>query len=574
MPSQPAPLNPRSYPIQWIHIDDFSPGCYDGSNISIESPELSAPLGAAQRSGTYCCSVLPGGALGPLPGIASSLPVSTIGGLPGTSILALLAGVIITPYLNNGHYEIVTILEADDGTHHYVSATSYESVAAALHTITGPTETVNTTPGFFGAPYPAFTRLNAGGSAGPPPPSPKLVFPTAVSTDTRGPDGHLWVYPSVAAPTTFVADDLITGAAATPPSSVTGQVITYGNRVICIVGVNYSWPSGSGINTNENFNYTDPPESAIYGNQETIFGVEIPWGYGAWGTVSVGELLVVKKSGGGLIINGDINVPTSIIRCPGIQPTGDIVGRASPTPIGLIYCSEKRGVWLWNGGNTSQKISRNIADDFFDLETGVIQSNNYGFNVEPWQKWVMFSGNAMYDTETSSWWNLFPPKGKNISGLANGRDLWWYNLASMGNQMVASPLSVTNNADPWVTVFDNTVPSQTYVWESLPIHVAPNADRVIDIRQIVIRASDPTNSGTATIRVQCGSSFDQTSNIAIDVIGLNPTPIRFNVGAGAQGVDDIILTITAHNPTSGKSAPIIHSIDVGYIIKQGVGVTD
>ncbi len=573
MPSQPSPgVGGKQYPIQWVHIDDFSPGCYDGSHISIASPEVSAPLGSANRNGTFCCAVIPGGALGPLPFLVSSLPVSTIGGLPGASTSALIAGVALTLQLNDNNYEVVTILEADDGTSHYVKATSYVPALASLHIITGPTITSATQAGFFGAPYPAFTRMNVGGTAGPPPPGPVLVFPTAVSTDARGPDGHLWVYPELLSPTSFTAQDLITGSAMTPPSSITGQVITYGNRVICIVGVDYQWPAGTGINTNENFNYTDPPESSSYGNQQTIMAVEIPWGYGAWGTVSVGELLLVKKYGGGVILNGDINVPSSIIRCPGIQPTGDFVGRACATPIGLIYCSQNRGAWLWNGGNTSQKISRNIADSFFDLETNALASNNYGFFVDQWQKWVLFSGNVIYDTETNSWWNLFPKQGNNISGLPNGRNLWWYNLTQNGNQMTASPLQVSSNSDPWLSTFDNTVPSPVYTWESLPIHVDKNADRVIDIRQIVIRASDPSNSAAATIQVSAGS-FSETSVAADNPIGSNPTPLRFNVGLGAQGLDDIIVSITAKN-TTNHSAPIIHSIDVGYIIRAGVAVAD
>jgi hypothetical protein len=300
--------------------------------------------------------------------------------------------------------------------------------------------------------------------------------------------------------------------------------------------------------------------------------VGVPWGYGAWGTVSVGELLLVKKYGGGVILNGDINVPTSIIRCPGIQSTGDFVGRACPTLLGLFYCSQNRGAWLWNGGNTAQKISRNINDSFFDLETGNLESNNYGFFVDQWQKWILFSGNVLYDSETNAWWNLFPKQGNNISGLPNGRNLWWYNLTPNGNQMTASPLIVNGNTDPWLSVFDNTVPSPVYTWQSLPIHVVKDADRVLDVRQIVIRASDPTNSGLATIKVSTGS-FTETTVAANNPIASTPTPLRFNVGSGAQGLDDIILSITATN-TATNSAPIIHSIDVGYNVRAGVKVAD
>jgi hypothetical protein len=480
-----------------------------------------------------------------------------------------VAGFAITQQLNDNSFEVVTIYEADDGTSHYVVAKSYLDAGAVVNTIAGPTITSASQAGFFGAPYPAFTRMNAGGTPGPPPPGPVLVFPTSAS-DTAGGEGHLWVYPKLSTPTAFTAQDLITHG---PASSITGQVVCYGNRVICLVGVNYQWPAGTGVNVNENFNYTDPPESSTYGDQQTILAIETPWGYGAWGTVSVGELLVVKKHGGAVIINGDINTPTSIIRIPGIQPIGDFVGRACATPLGLIYCSQNAGAWIWNGGNSSQKISRNISDSFFDLETGLLGSNNYGFNVEQWNKWVCFSNNVIYDTDTNSWWRLFPNRGTNVSGLPNGRDIWWYAVPNNGNQLAVAPLQEHANADPWLSIFDNTVPSSVYQWQSLPIHVEKNADRSIDVRQVVVRASDPTGTNLATIELKVGSGFDNTTNPADpqSVIGTNPTPLRFEVGA--QGLNDIVLTLIAKN-TAGNSAPIIHSIDVGYIVRAGKPVVN
>lgn len=561
MPQANEKMGTKRDPGQWIHIDDFSPGCYDPSNISTAEPVTGQAPGSADITGTFACSVIKGGSLGPLPALVSSVPYSTFGGFPGASTLTLLAGFIVTPQLDDGNYEVVAIFESDDGASHYLKTFSYEPATASLHAISGPTITSASQAGFFGAPYPAFTRLNASGTGNP---APKLVFPTA--DDSGHTTGHLWVYPSILAPTTFVADDIA-------GSTFIGQVITYGNRVICIVGQNYGWPAGGGVNTNENFNYTDPPESNSYGNQNEIFAVETPWGYGAWGTVSVGELLLVKKYGGGVILNGDINTPTSIIRIPGLEPTGDFVGRTCSTPIGLIYCCQNRGAWLWNGGSESQKISQNIHDTFFDLQTGRLQTNNYGFNVEQWQNWVLFSGNVWYDTNTNSWWNIYPKKGTTVGSLV-GKDFWWYSLTQNGNQMTAAPLELNSNADSVFSVFDNTVASSQYQWKSLPIHVSPNADRVIDIRQIAIRCSDPSNSGAATLTVSTpNGSFSETSIAADTPIGPNPTMLRFRVGLGAQGLQDIVIQILAAN-SGGNPAPIIESIDVEYKVRASISGAD
>lgn len=554
-------------PGQWIHLDDFSPGCFDPSNTSTSGPKSNQPLGAADINGTFACSVIKGGSLGPLPGVGNGLAYSALGGLPGASTSTLLAGFIITPQLNDDNYEVVFIFESDDGTSHYVVAVSYLHGGSAT-VITGPTITSGTIAGFFGAPYPAFTRANPLGTPGPPPPGPVLVFPTAVGTDPRGPAGHLWLYPELLSPTSFAAQDLITGSVAGGDiSSVTGQVVCYGDRIIALVGVNYDWPQGSGILVNENFNYCDPPESAEYGNQQSIMAVEEPWGYGAWGSMSTGELLLIKKYGGAVQLSGDINVPSSIIPLPGVQPIGDFVGRASATPIGLVYCSQNAGAWLWNGGNSSQKISQNIRDAFFDLETGRIACNNYGFFVEHWQKWLMFSNNVWYDTDTGSWWNIYPPKGTTVGSMV-GAEMFWYSLTRDANKILAAPLILTSSAEDVYQEIDNTAPSTEYQWRSMPIHVDTNAERVIDIRQIIVRCSDPANTGLATITVStpnAGSTFTSTSNATSNPIGVDPTMIRFNVGSGAQGLQDLVIQVLAEN--TGAGAPIIESIDVEYKLR-------
>lgn len=71
-----------------------------------------------------------------------------------------------------------------------------------------------------------------------------------------------------------------------------------------------------------------------------------------------------------MVVNGDIEAPNSVLFLPGIEPTGDIYGMAAAAEAGLFYCSTHRGAWLWNGGNTSQKISRQLRDDFFDVQSG------------------------------------------------------------------------------------------------------------------------------------------------------------------------------------------------------------
>lgn len=537
------PNDPRSVE-KWLHLDDFTPGCFDDSFISIATPHLSAPLGAADAFETWCCSALTAGqGLAPLPALVASEGSPA---LPGMSTTAFLTGFAVNPGLLSVADELILIFESDDGTTHYLNGYSDVPAASSLNQILGITG--STEAGIFGSPYPTWTRMTVDGTGNP---SPILVFPASIN-DGSFPNGHLYIYPELLAPTAFAVQDLIVAG-----SSTTGQVICYGSRVIVLVGTLYPWPAGGGIATNENINFTDPPESSQYGDQDDVLTAEAPWGYGAWGTISVGELFLIKKNGGGLVVYGDIDAVTSVISMPGVQSTGDIVGRASPGPLGLVYCSEQRGAWVWNGGNTSQKISQQLRDSFYDATTATgMEGNNYGFDVAHWQNWILFSNNFMYDMDTGSWWQFYPGDG-NGGPDTEGHTFWWWNEGRFGNQMYAGPLKFASGDDWWYR-FDSEVPSAHWQWQSLPMHVVPNGSRLIDVLQVVVRGSDPSGSGGATLSVTIGSDTRTTGALT-----QFPTLFRLDFGAGSLGLEDIVATINGDN-ADNASAPILHSIDIGY----------
>jgi hypothetical protein len=549
---------------QWLHIDSFDPGIYDGSYISNADPIISAPLGAAKASGTFCCASLAGGGLGPLPSREQVFGYGIT--FPGTATRLYITGFIINPGLLSGDDEAIIIMEGDDGTDHYVLGYSYIPQTLTAHSLANVTTTNATTPGIFGAPYPAWTRMSSQpviGDSGYVVPTPVLVFPGAVLTDSNGDNGHIWVYPPVGAATSFACQDLVDPGV----TGITGQVITYGNRILVLSGVGYSWPVSGGISINENINFTDPPQGEDYLNQQTILVAEEPWGYGAWGSISVGELMLIKKTTGGVVVNGDIDSPNSVIYLPGVQPTGDIVGRSDANQIGLIYCSEGRGAWLWNGGNTSEKISAQIRDNFFDCASTVIPSNNYGFYVESWQDWILFSNNWLFNPDTGGWWQIYPQTGAGNAEVT-GQTFFWWSKGRLGYQRYAAPLAIGTGSSSefglnWFSRFDSTVPAPHWSWTSLPMHVVPTADRVVDVRQVVLRLSSP--DGTApTATVTIGTWTETTT----DPIGRNPTTFRFNAGVGSLGLEDITVEITGDNASG--SAPILHSIDIGFNIRAGV----
>jgi hypothetical protein len=96
------------------------------------------------------------------------------------------------------------------------------------------------------------------------------------------------------------------------------------------------------------------------------------------------------------------------------------------------------------------------------------------------------------------------------------------------------------------------------------MHVVPTADRVVDVRQVIMRLSSPDDSTTATATITIGT-WTATTDVLIQA-GI--TTFRFNCGVGALGLHDITVEITGDNDSG--SAPILHTLDIGFNIRAGV----
>jgi hypothetical protein len=542
-----VPDDPRGW--TWQSLSDFTPGVYDFTFTYGTNGELPpAGPGAADAGFTYCCIGLPQGGLGPLPALTTSYTWPA-GSFPGSVTTMYITGMTENPGLVNGVPEIVWMTEGDDGTNHYLLAYS-SPIGGTTQTVVSVSAT--TTTGIFGSPYPTWDRMN---STYTNPGLPVLVFPAAVATDPNGTTGHMFVYPNPSSRSSFSALDMITVPGT---NGVTGQLICYQNRAMGLSAAPATYPAGGGVQGNEQINYTDPANSDTYGDQQTTLVAENPWGYGAAGSVSAGELFLVKKRQGGVIMTGDIYQPTATY-LPGVQPTGDLYGKAEPTDQGLIYCAEGAGAWIWNGGNTSQKLSRQVRNDFYDCSTNVIASNNYGFFVKRWGDLVLFSNNFVYSSLTNSWWVLYPQTTvTNYTGIK----FFHYDNGTFGYQMYASPLTVTSASNPYLYKFDMQTPAQHYQWQSLPLNVAGPHDHVYDIRQITLKVSSTANNNsTVTVTVLSQGSVAWTSPAT--AVPSNVTTLRFNVGA--EGLQAPAIRINVDNVGAGDTA-LIH--ELAYAVRQ------
>ena len=448
--------------------------------------------------------------------------------------------------------DVVFVMSTTSGTAYFPPGTTATISGSTMTLSNAAVVTGGPVTGTIGTPGLAGTSASATSVPG----QPVVVFPSGPPEQPAG-TSQVYMYPNPATPSSFVPLRLIQGASGAQ-SSVAGQLYVHQSRIIVFSSTNYTWPIGSTFFTNENINFTDPPNSAVLGDQQTVLAAEEPFGYGTGGSISAGEFFIVKKRGGGIVVTGDIFSP-SVTILPGVQPTGNTVGQGASTPMGFVYCSFDNGAWVWNGSNTSQKISQNLDDGFFlppEFSTGM-KSNNYGFYVNSFGDKVYFSNNWMYDTRGGGWWSYYPRKAQ------GGADLFWVQPVN-GNYIYCAQLSFTHPNLDFMYRFDPATSAQTYQWQSLPFRTT-DRDHRADIREIVIRASCSTNqTDPFTVTILDQNTTVATLTTSGLVVGPGPQLIRFNAPGG--GLSEPAIRVTSTNSTAGDS-PVIHSIEVGYRLR-------
>jgi hypothetical protein len=368
------------------------------------------------------------------------------------------------------------------------------------------------------------------------------------------------VYPAIAAPTAFGVDSVSVNC---------GTAFGHQGRLVVIVpltnftGGTYGWPVTPTIAPNEAFCYTDPPQTETGVSQGETFGPENPFGYGAISSVSAGELFCVKRRGGAVIIQGDLNNPT-VTSLPGVRSTGVFYGRSDTDQNGMYYCALKQGAWLWSGGNASQKISNQLDDNFFVPTPVITDSDYYGFYCQRWSDWMLFSNNWIYNTTSGGWWRLANP-----AAMTPG-SIFWYVPGYDPRFMFVAHQAVGSSSDKFLWEYDRQTPNGSFTWQSLPIKF-PQEDRTSTNREIVLRASNPY--ADAAPQIIC-SLVDDKGNVSVldtwhMTTGID-TVQETRLNSAIKQTTTVAIRITASGTTY---APVLHGISVGYRSREHVGIT-
>lgn len=124
---------------------------------------------------------------------------------------------------------------------------------------------------------------------------------------------------------------------------------------------------------------------------------------------TVDQMLVVKHVGGGALIAGDLDQPT-IHRLPYIESTGGVICKGAQTPVGYVYGS-RNGIFLWNGGDSTERISPQLDGFFWDHTDGSVFETYAGSRgrMAYWNGLVCVPNNYVLDIDSQSWWRLAVP---------------------------------------------------------------------------------------------------------------------------------------------------------------------
>lgn len=362
-------------------------------------------------------------------------------------------------------------------------------------------------------------------------------------------------------------------------------LITHQDRVVMVDRAPSQDMAGRGLFLRDIFTYYGPndpgEEISTLVPFRTEYGSENTSGVGILASISINQMLIIKHSGGGYLVIGDLANPT-IQKLPFIESTYNITSYPAYTPMGLVY-GTRNGVFLWAGGEQSEHLSPQLEGQFWSTvptsgSTYQQKSPRYAGSEGRfawWHPWVMVPNNFMLDSRTMSWWrlsaviNALPvgPTGiTNAYGQYNAPFIAYVVNPTNGN-LHAFPKMVTTAQNVVDYIFDPKVLNTSYSWKSQPL--VETRLKVRDFKQITLVAS---GQGAQTITITLtGINADGTDVTPVSEV-FTWTTASNSKGRPVIMVHDIVQ-FTASNvqvkievscATSNTPAAKIHNVLLGY----------
>lgn len=534
-------------PLQYVTISDFSPGIWNRFN------PIPAPVGAAQLTGTFGCIAQPGGGLGPLPRASSAINLPVPDAAPRNSYYYVNG--LKAVYLGD-RYEVHVGLTWIDAASNAVRFRWYRWDGATFIQVVDQTGAVQPDPWIPEAVTFAVTRLTSATA-------PANISIVASWANRTG-NGNVWYFPDPAAPAT---DTPVTD------NTQRGQLFAHQGRILNFVPQFASHGSTYSSEMNELINFTDPPQSTTLGTQATMLSPESPYGYGAWGSVSAGELVLVKIAGGGLISYEDIIYPR-VVRLPALQGTGPVCQAGSFCSIGMLYYSHNNGVYAWNGNNTAEKISHQLRGDVFNPnypsfsgpDGAALPPVAYGDNTyishTNWRDRVVFPNHLLYDATLQSWWLLEQFPSTNIGDIT-----YW---SSIGNTLwgVRSHWAAASPGQMFQYTEQTGQGRSLYNWNSQFIPIGEGTQATIHEVELTALSNIDGATVQITLTSETGSTTTLTFNLGTSIGMAKKHIAQLDTPMNVYGVT---VRIVANSGNVAFEGPVIYSVAIGTSLGRTTG---
>jgi len=549
--------------LQFLTLNDFTPGIRHRTLGVGESSR--SPLGAADPAATFRCRVLPDGALGPMPKMVGSFMHDESFVFPADDDVRIVGFHVTGPMqdaTSSSEYTGVDNVEVHIVTEGFESAISHYwswdrvQLWSSLESIDNIENFAIGHPGTYGEYHRPAALIDARLHATDASALGDIFVVCGWHPDDMDSTTNVWwIYPDPAVPNTNGTYEIYDANEVTLMVQHQGRIVSIDNHVFqhggtgrWIINDQLIWTEVN-LPTYLDENADTIPESVGVFTQGPISG------YGAVCSASAQELLLVKHRGGATIISGDLDDPT-VMSLPGVQSTRGATTYGVYTPIGFVYGVRNGGIHVWSGGDSSQKISEYLEDDFWEMTPADWRGFDGKFDV--FGDWILCPNNWIYDTTMQSWWRIENPATYKIFQWA---------VSPQNDMFYGAPVSYRDSDSDYPAFYRWNFGSlvSDYQWRSqfLPASV----DRYMEIRELRLRALSPNGESTVTVTLT-----DEEGNTQVETFDVTNTTLprlqRKNTFFTGTGIK---VTIEASS-LDNEPAPIIYELDLGYQPGQNVGM--
>lgn len=297
----------------------------------------------------------------------------------------------------------------------------------------------------------------------------------------------------------------------------------------------------------------------------SIAGDDVVSPIGTLGSIQASELIVIKHGRGGVLMRGDMD-NFEAVSLPYIESTYGIVSHGVGTPIGWVYGS-RNGVFVWSGGDTSEKLSKQIEGYFWNHASNQIYAGNQG-RFDYWHPWVCVPNDYIMDINSKSWWKLEDSSDTSRSTYNI------YQVSALNGRLYAFEHRMAPGAKPVIYSYDPEVLRPGYSWKSQPL--IETRDRMMAVQDIEITFTNQVPYGGSHTFAITFFGFDELGDqieSSTQTLTPNATPeggtqvLRTHKinGTGAFVARYVQVRIVVAGGATGPTtpAPKIHQIRIG-----------